>query len=156
MSFKLDVKNWASATGQNVVDAKKGAAMTLIDRISKQTPIDLDDGGRLRNNWRTGINSRNGSSLMGVDPSGERSMSEAKSKIKTVVADETIVFSNNLPYAPVIEYGLYPNPPKKPTGKTINGFSTQAPKGMVRINVEKMALDMKREADALILAGKQL
>lgn len=153
MSFKLDVKNFAEATGKDVVRAKKAAALTLFRLVSEQTPVDT---GRLRNNWRTGINSRNGRSLMGEDPSGARSKKEATTKIKTVVGDETIVFSNNLPYAAVIEYGLYPNPPKNPTGKTINGYSTQAPQGMARIYVEKMALEMKRSAAAFILAGRQL
>jgi len=35
----------------------------------------------------------------------------------------------------MLEYGLYPNPPKHPTGKTVGGYSTQAPAGMVRISV---------------------
>jgi hypothetical protein len=50
---------------------------------------------------------------------------------------------------------MYPNPPKNPTGKTINGFSTQAPKGMSRINVERMAISMRRDREGLIVIGKQ-
>ena len=46
--------------------------------------------------------------------------------------------ANNLPYARVVEYGGYPNPPKSPTGKTVNGFSKLAPAGMVRINIRKL------------------
>ena len=42
-------------------------------------------------------------------------------------------------YAPIIEYGLYPNPPKNPTGRTVNGYSSQAPAGMVRVTVMNMA-----------------
>jgi hypothetical protein len=152
MSFKLDVKAWAEETGRDVVDAKKGAALKLIENVLADTPI---DEGVLINNWRTGINTRNGRSLKGADPSGSRSLSEAKTKIKKVIGDETIVFSNNLPYAPVVEFGLYPNPPKNPTGKTINGFSTQAPKGMSRINVERMAISMRRDREGLIVIGKQ-
>lgn len=53
---------------------------------------------------------------------------ERSGKYKTVI-------HNPLPYAKVVEYGLYPNPPKKGTGKTVNGFSTQAPAGMVGITV---------------------
>ncbi|HII3779098.1 TPA: HK97 gp10 family phage protein, partial [Pasteurella multocida] len=48
---------------------------------------------------------------------------------------DTIIIATDKPYAPVIEYGLYP----KPRGiKTENGFSTQAPQGMVRITVQEM------------------
>ncbi len=41
--------------------------------------------------------------------------------------------TNALPYAATLEYGGYPNPPKNPTGKTVGGYSVQAPQGMFRI-----------------------
>ena len=44
-----------------------------------------------------------------------------------------ISLSNNLPYIRHLEYGLYSQNSK--TGKTVNGFSTQAPNGMFRISV---------------------
>lgn len=44
---------------------------------------------------------------------------------------------NNLPYIRHLEYGLYPNPPKKPTGKTVNGYSTQAPQGFFSLAVKR-------------------
>lgn len=47
--------------------------------------------------------------------------------------------STNVPYMPVLEYGLYPNPPKGGKGKTINGFSKQAPQGFVRISIKEVA-----------------
>lgn len=49
---------------------------------------------------------------------------------------------NDAPYIVVLEYGLYPKPPRNPNGKTtIDGFSKQAPKGFIRIA-------MKEEANA--------
>jgi hypothetical protein len=50
---------------------------------------------------------------------------------------QTFYMANSLPYARTVEYGKYPNPPKNPTGKTVNGFSRQAPAGMARIAVDK-------------------
>lgn len=44
---------------------------------------------------------------------------------------------NNLPYIRHLEYGLYPNPPKNKTGKTLNGYSTQAPQGMLRVALQQ-------------------
>jgi hypothetical protein len=41
--------------------------------------------------------------------------------------------SNGTAYGGVIERGGYPNPPKKGRGRTINGFSTQAPQGVVAL-----------------------
>lgn len=42
---------------------------------------------------------------------------------------------NTAPYFYVLEYGLFPNPPINGTGKTIGGYSTQAPKGIVGVTV---------------------
>lgn len=50
---------------------------------------------------------------------------------------------SDAPHAKVIEYGLYPNPPKKGTGKTVNGFSTQAPKGYARISIQEVINEFK-------------
>lgn len=45
------------------------------------------------------------------------------------------------PYAHVLEYGLYLNPPKGGKGKTVDGFSKQAPQGFVRTSI----LDIKNK-----------
>lgn len=49
------------------------------------------------------------------------------------------VISTPVPYAPILEYGLYPNPPKGGKGKTVNGFSKQAPRGFVRLSIKEVA-----------------
>ena len=59
--------------------------------------------------------------------------------------DESIYISNNLPYIATLEYGGYPNPPKSGSGKTVNGFSKQAPKGMVGVTLAN--------TDAIFLAS---
>ncbi|SUB33304.1 putative bacteriophage protein [[Pasteurella] mairii] len=51
---------------------------------------------------------------------------------------DTWYLATDKPYAPMLEYGTYPNPPTHPTGKTVNGFSKQAPQGMVRISVQEV------------------
>lgn len=49
--------------------------------------------------------------------------------------DESIFICNNLDYIEKLEYGGFPNPPKKDGGKTINGYSKQAPAGMVGVTL---------------------
>ena len=44
----------------------------------------------------------------------------------------------NYPYAGVLDDGLFPNPPKKGTGKTTGGYSTQAKKGMATPTIAKL------------------
>ena len=52
--------------------------------------------------------------------------------------DGPITLFNNQPYAEVIEFGGYPNPPKSGT-KTIGGFSKQAPQGVYSVAVAEFA-----------------
>ena len=55
-------------------------------------------------------------------------------KVMTLPICGVMYITNALPYARTLEYGLYPNPPKTPTGKTVNGYSKQTPQGMFRIS----------------------
>jgi hypothetical protein len=44
---------------------------------------------------------------------------------------DEFVLEGNYPYSGVIDRGEYPNPPKNGTGKTRNGYSTQAMNGII-------------------------
>lgn len=55
---------------------------------------------------------------------------------KTVKRGNTIV--GNYSYAGVLDDGLFPNPPKAGTGKTSNGYSTQATKGMATPTIKEL------------------
>jgi hypothetical protein len=61
-----------------------------------------------------------------VDSGNARRKTKLRNRFngKEVVAD--------YPYSQVLDKGEFPNPPKKGTGKTRNGYSTQAPDGMVK------------------------
>jgi hypothetical protein len=55
----------------------------------------------------------------------------ARRNTKLSVNSKGFKITGDYPYSGVIDRGLYPNPPKEGTGKTKDGYSTQAPKGMV-------------------------
>lgn len=82
----------------------------------------------------------------GYDSADERAALSAFSSARSVNVD--IGFSHNGPEARVIEYGLYPDPPKR--GSRIpgttgfvklseSGFSKQAPGGAVRLALQAVA-----------------
>ena len=58
-----------------------------------------------------------------------------KGQIPNAKDDESIFISNNLPYITTLEYGGYPKHPKGGKGKTVDGFSRQAPEGMVGVTL---------------------
>ena len=118
-------------------------ALSLFRGFVKRTPVDT---GHARLNWQmtvgkpaTGIvKTRNVESLAGLKPFNR------------------IWITNNTPYIGVLEYGLFapkdPGPSKDKRrgrkGKVLvkDGYSIQAPKGMVRITWE----EMKSELNALL------
>ena len=59
---------------------------------------------------------------------------------------EYLSISNNLPYAPIVEYGEYPIPDEGETEKTRNGFSKLAPTGMFRRNLRRFDAIAKKHA----------
>ena len=55
---------------------------------------------------------------------------------KTKKVGNTII--GNYPYAGVLDDGLFPNPPANGTGRTVNGYSTQARKGMATPTIKEL------------------
>ena len=109
--------------------------------IIDDTPVDT---GRLKNNWYASNRQVGVRTNKSTDPSGKNSLARVDKALKRFKAGQRFSFFNNLPYARVVEFGLYPNPPKNPTGKTVNGFSRQAPSGMLRKNVDGFARAMQK------------
>ena len=108
--------------------------------IIKGTPV---DEGLLINNWYASNRAPPSQTTLATDPSGKKSISRVDKALTRLKLGQTFFMANSLPYARVVEYGMYPNPPKNPTGKTKNGFSKLAPAGMVRINVKKASSKLK-------------
>lgn len=111
-------------------------------KIIKQTPVDT---GRLKNNWYASNRRVGVRTTKATDKSGKKSIARVEKTLARLKVGQRFHFFNNLPYARVVEFGLYPNPPKNPTGKTVNGFSKQAPQGMLRIHADGFALAMNKK-----------
>jgi hypothetical protein len=62
-------------------------------------------------------------------PRGKTSNAKRKTVLK--MKKDAFRLEGNYPYSGVIDRGEYPNPPANGTGKTRNGYSTQAPDGIL-------------------------
>lgn len=122
-SFSAQVAQFAEQAMAKADKAVRVIALQTLIRVQSKTPV---DSGALRRSWTVALNGF---------PS---SYNGDQTVINQIKFGDVIVIATNKPYAPMLEYGLYPNPPKKPTGKTKNGYSVQAPKGMVRITVQEV------------------
>ena len=96
-------------------------ALDTLNKVQKKTPV---DSGALRRSWTVALNAA---------PSN---YDGSKIAIAQARLSDTIVIATDKPYAPMLEYGLYPSPSK--TGKTQRGYSVQAPQGMIRISVDEI------------------
>ena len=86
------------------------------------------DTGHFSGNWQLTIGSETSSEIPGNGRSG--ALSSIISKASTLTAGQVAYILNHVEYGYDLEYGTYNGPTAKVTSE---GFSRQAPEGMVRI-----------------------
>ena len=132
---------------QSANDNVRGVYLAGLKNIVQETPADK---GRARNNWFLSVTAPSNKTTTSASIGGGASLSQA-SKMPKRVLGKKIFFTNNLPYIGILEYGGFPKPVKK--GSRINGryqklsrngYSLQAPRGWVRINIKRMQSKIKK------------
>lgn len=113
-----------------------GGGLARIIGVVARTPIGEINGGRARSSWQVTV----GQPGAAVPPEGAQAAGPetAMNALASLQPGQTVWISSALPYITVLEFGGYPNPPKGGEGKTVNGFSRQAPQGMVRITLDEL------------------
>lgn len=128
-SWTLDLNEWAKKQQGEIIDVKRTLAMMVFVKIVQRTPVDT---GAHRQNWLVTLNGEN----FGYNPGakkGGRVMSDGQRVIMASKPADRIILQNNGPAIGKLEYGGYGS--KSKSGKTVNGFSKQAPRGMVGITM---------------------
>jgi len=128
MGFSEGIAGYAKKTKLSINQAVVSINSQISVAIIKNTP---SDKGRARGNWDASLDTPSNSITSNTNES--IAIANALSKAKSS-AGKVFYFTNNLPYIRHLEYGMYPSPSK--TGKTIGGFSIQAPQGMVRVAIK--------------------
>ena len=130
MTFALDLSKAIEKAKDKAELAVRKIAIDLFNDVIMMSPVGNPDlwkypkegyvGGRFRANWNCSIGSPDTSTTESVDPSG----SAATGRVTAVVlgyqlGEKSIYLCNSLPYAERLE----------------NGWSDQAPQGMVRLSI---------------------
>lgn len=132
MSFSLDIGRFIDRFVDRRNDAVRVIALEVLKGTVLKTPVDT---GRLRGAWQVGINVEPAGNPDGVDPAGGPTIARGQAALAQVDdRTDAIWITNNLPYAEVVELGLYPGDGPK----TVGGFSRQAPQGMLRVTLEEV------------------
>lgn len=133
---------------ETLKSSEKAVRATFIEtteEIKVRTPVDT---GRARANWFVTKNRT-------TDKTVKRTKDNPSQNVGKFSGDiwgNTFYISNNLPYIGVLEYGGYPKSVKKGSYnrkrkkyqiRSSNGFSKQAPSGMVGISLMKFDSRLK-------------
>jgi hypothetical protein len=117
--FALQIAQFSERAGARANEIARQVVLGCFDRIVARSPVDT---GELKLSWSV-------SELGSAEVPGSAAVTGTK------ILGKVWRISTASPYGPAIEFGLYPNPPAGGRGRTIGGFSTQAPQGMVGLTV---------------------
>lgn len=153
--FTLNVDRFIEKTKADADKVVRLLALQALRSVVMKSPVDT---GRFRANWMVGVGDFSARTTEAFDLEGERTITTGLGVISGVKAGQVVYIYNNLPYGPVLEYGLYPNPPlygsldrktKQMVIKSTNGYSRQAPEGMVRITLRELSSSMRQTVQQL-------
>lgn len=134
MPFKVPINDTLLRVTTRLQAKAREQTIALFREIVLRTPVET---GRTRANWNVSTGKPN--YTYGPSRVLSRPMSQIAG-IRNIPAGITVYMANGAPHIRLLEYGGYPDPPEQFTGKTVDGFSSQAPQGMVRISIAKFGV----------------
>ena len=126
MSFTVDLSRLVAKSKGNIDRAIHKVALDVFQGVVKKSPVDT---GRFRGNWTVSIGSYSAQALDRTDKRrlgslpGHESALRADAALTAFKAGAPIYITNSLPYADRLE----------------NGWSQQAPTGMVRLTLMEIS-----------------
>ncbi len=117
-------------------------ALDLLSGMVKMSPVgdpttwkgpapEGYSGGQFKGNWQVGIGNINSVRTSPKDKDGSGAIGRGKTIIDTFKAGQKIYITNSMPYAKRLEY---------------EGWSQQAPKGMVRVTIRRFDIALRQAA----------
>lgn len=125
--WSIPLDQLAAKVQLDLVTVARKSTLDVFKAVALASPVDT---GRFRANLNVSYGVPD--ETVTASTNAARATSEVQ-KAMTLPIGGVMFITNALPYAAVLEYGGYPNPPKHPTGKTAGGYSIQAPHGMFRL-----------------------
>jgi hypothetical protein len=117
-TFALGLDAFVQKTKANADTVVRQASLSVLSSVVKRSPVDT---GRFRGNWQTTVAAPATGNLNRDDKGGSEAIAAGVGALTNAKAGDTVWIVNNLPYAQRLE----------------NGWSDQAPTGMVRLTVNE-------------------
>lgn len=125
--FSFQLREFADATKRNLRQTVQGVSLELATRIVMKSPVDT---GRFRGQWRVSVGQPDTRTDAPFDkqplgsPPSAALFADWQDELGAVTFRSNVWITNSLPYARRLEY---------------EGWSKQAPSGMVRVSVAEYA-----------------
>lgn len=146
--FAIDFAKLLKAAGDKAELVVKKSAFEVMNAVEEKSPVGDPSlwaessppaptgytGGRFKANWNLSIGSIDASTTEDTDKTGEATLSRAQGKIEGYKMGDKVFITNSLPYAQRLEY---------------EGWSSQAPAGMVRITAMEFEQYVREQAAKL-------
>lgn len=128
----MTIRNFINRVQVESEQMRRAVIIELFSSVITDTPVDK---GLTRGNWQTNISAPITTETARHDKTAQAAINDVRTKAQASHWGQDMYLTNNKPHIFKLEYGGYPNPPRTLSGKTINGFSRQAPQGMLRRNI---------------------
>lgn len=123
-----DVLNeWIESVEVKMDDIFQTIVIKVGERVVRISPVDT---GLFRGNWQLTVDEETSGVLAREDQTGDSTVAAIASKANKLTAGQVAYILNHIEYGYDLEYGTYYGPTAKVTEE---GFSRQAPEGMVRV-----------------------
>lgn len=133
-TFALNIARFVDKAGKNASTVVRKIGIETLKSVVLKSPVGNPEnwkspppkgyvGGRLRANWNVSFNSPDTATTERTDKTGAATITRGTAALANADTERPIYIMNSLPYVRRIEY---------------QGWSAQAPAGMVRVTVAEM------------------
>ncbi len=123
-----DVLNeWIESVEVKMDNIFQTIVIKVGEKVVRISPVDT---GLFRGNWQLTVDEETSGVLAREDQTGDSTVAAIASKANKLTAGQVAYILNHIEYGYDLEYGTYYGPTAKVTEE---GFSRQAPEGMVRV-----------------------
>lgn len=114
--FESAVSGFSKELEEQANDYKAMVTLTILDRVLDMSPVDT---GRYRANWQVEIGHPKMRALKAKDKTSDRTLMKGTAVIERASLDDDIWITNNVVYAPFLEFGTATMKPFRILGRAL-------------------------------------
>lgn len=144
-SFEMQLRKFVEQTQDDFAEFQQAVTLSIAAGVIEMSPVGDPTywqssppagyvGGRFRGNWQFSTGAPAPGELPDIDPNGAKTKARIQTGVLQFKPGEVGYIVNNLPYGQRLEY---------------QGWSNQAPAGMVRVTMARIQLNIAKEAERI-------